>query len=91
MYESDVEKNVCRRYKDRGGIALKLVSPGFTGVGDRLGLDRIINKRHQEIVAKYVRFIELKKPGEKRKKRQVRVAEQMREKGYKTDVVDNLN
>ena len=88
MYESDVERNIVKHYESTGGIALKLVSPGVTGIPDRLGLKIVKNKRHREIVAKYVTFLELKRPGGIRKRRQERVAEMLKRMGYETEVVD---
>jgi hypothetical protein len=89
MYESDVERSVIKYYeKIEGGMALKLVSPGLAGIPDRLGLKPVKNKRHREIVAKYVTFLELKRPGGIRKRRQERVAEMLKRMGYETEVVD---
>ena len=91
MYESDVERGIVRQYEDTGGIALKLVSPGVTGIPDRLGLKPVKNKKHREIVARYVTFLELKRPGGIRKRRQERVAGMLKRMGYETEVVDKKN
>jgi hypothetical protein len=89
MYESDVEKNVVDEYKKNNGIALKITSPGFTGITDRLGLSFIKNKRHRKIVAQYVQFLEIKKPKKKRSVRQQRVGKKLNEKGYEVKVIDD--
>ena len=36
MLEKDIEKYLKRRVEQRGGLCLKFVSPGSTGVPDRL-------------------------------------------------------
>ena len=40
MRERDVEQKLIRAVRRSGGLALKLVSPGFNGVPDRLLLFR---------------------------------------------------
>lgn len=55
MTESGLERKVCELVKSRGGKAFKFISPGVTGVPDRLCVfprGRII-------------FVELKRPGRK--------------------------
>lgn len=41
---------------------MKFVSPGHSGVPDRIVL-MPVPPEHQEIVSKYVQFIEVKRPG----------------------------
>lgn len=53
MRETTVEQNICRQVKALGGVAWKWVSPGRSGVPDRICIlpgGRII-------------FVELKRPG----------------------------
>jgi hypothetical protein len=88
MYESDVEHSVIKYYEKIEGMAIKITSPGLTGIPDRLGLKPVKNKKHREIVAKYVTFLELKRPGGIRKRRQERVAEMLKRMGYETEVVN---
>ena len=38
MRESTVEKYLCKRIKEKKGLAMKLVSPGLAGVPDRIVL-----------------------------------------------------
>lgn len=53
--ENRIEKHLIRCVKDRGGLCFKLISPGSSGVPDRIVL-----------LPKYVpMFIELKAPGQK--------------------------
>lgn len=89
MYESDVEKDGRKKYKAEGGLLLKFTSPGVSGVPDDLGLLPIKNKRHREIVKKYINFIEFKKPGEEPSTRQKRVAKQLNEIGYNVRFIDS--
>ena len=55
MDEKYIEQAFRKAVRDSGGIALKFVSPGFSGVPDRLVL-----MPHGKIA-----FIEVKAPGEK--------------------------
>ena len=53
MIEKQVEQALRKAIRDRGGLALKFVSPGLAGVPDRIVL--MPNRR--------VAFVELKAPG----------------------------
>lgn len=53
MYESAFERKLCKYIKSIGGIAYKWVSPGISGVPDRI----VILPKGQII------FIEVKRPG----------------------------
>lgn len=74
MREAAFEQKLKKRVRELGGLCLKWVSPGFTGVPDRIILlpgGRII-------------FAEVKRPDLKadgRTKRQLRVADQLRALG----------
>lgn len=57
--ESTIEKTLADGVEAEGGLCWKFTSPGRRGVPDRLPL-RPIPPRHRAIVAKYVRFAELK-------------------------------
>lgn len=52
--ERDIEKKFRLEVKKRGGLALKFVSPGFSGVPDRIIL----------MPGRKVAFVEVKQPGE---------------------------
>lgn len=53
MREKEIEKRLVKHTKDLGGLALKIVSPGFDGMPDRLVL--ISNGK--------IAFVEVKAPG----------------------------
>lgn len=79
MREAKVEQQVGALVYLAGGMCLKWVSPGFTGVPDRIILlpgGRII-------------FAEIKAPGEKPRPRQKRVQEQLRDLGFDVMVIDD--
>ena len=67
MLESEIEKEIVRYVQSRGGMCLKWVSPGFTGVPDRIIL----------MPGGKIFFAELKRPGEKLRPRQKRVRDQL--------------
>ncbi len=74
MVEKDVEKKLRTWLKHvvKGALCLKFVSPGYTGVPDRIILlpgGRIV-------------FAELKRPKEKERKRQEYVQGKLRELGF---------
>lgn len=80
MLERDIEKILIREVRKAGGLCLKFVSPGWSGAPDRLCLfpgGRIL-------------FVELKRPGGKVRPLQERRAEQLRELGFNTVVVDSM-
>lgn len=69
MLEQGLEQKIVRAVKAKNGLCFKWVSPGFTGVPDRIAVlpkGRVI-------------FIEVKRPGlsDGRSKRQKRVAQQL--------------
>ena len=78
------EKAIEKKYREsvirRGGLALKFVSPGFTGVPDRIAL----------FPGGQIEFVELKAPGKKPTPRQLAVHEQFRNLGFRVRVIDNL-
>ena len=79
MREKEIEAALRKAAKKRNGMAFKFVSPGLSGVPDRLVLlpeGRCI-------------FVELKRPGEKPRKVQVLRMKQLRKLGFKTYVADS--
>lgn len=72
MLEREVERRLRDGIKNMGGLCLKLVSPGFTGVPDRLIL----------LPGGVVCFAELKRPGERERPRQIYVQKRMRRLGF---------
>jgi len=89
MLESVVEAAHMKSVKDQGGISYKFVSPARRSVPDRLDL-RPIPEAVRELVAKYVRFTECKRPGELPTPSQHREHERLRALGFTVDIVDSL-
>lgn len=63
MLEREIESKLVKPVKQLGGLCLKLVCPGFTGVPDRLIL----------LPGGHVLFVETKAPGKRERSRQVYV------------------
>lgn len=83
MLEKEVEQNLRLKIKSIGGLALKFVSPGFTGVMDRIIL----------LPNGIVLFVETKQPGKNLRKRQEYVKKQFEELGmtvYKIDTKEKV-
>lgn len=74
MRESAVEARLRKGVERAGGRCLKFVSPGHTGVPDRIIL----------MPGGRVYFAELKAPGEKERPRQEYVQRKLAELGFKT-------
>lgn len=87
MKESDIERADRHQVEEEGGLLLKFISPGRNHVPDRLLLRRI-PAAHRDIVARYFRLVEYKRPGEKPRPGQLREHERLREMGYQVDVID---
>jgi hypothetical protein len=81
MRERDVEQKLVRAVRRSGGLALKLVSPGFNGVPDRLLL----------FMGGRLAFCEVKAPGEKPRPLQVHRMEQLRKMGFRVSVIDGMD
>lgn len=77
--ERNIEKALVTEVKKRGGLALKFVSPGFSGVPDRLVL----------IAIGHIGFVEVKAKGEKPRRLQIKRHEKLRSLGFKTYVLDD--
>jgi hypothetical protein len=88
MRESKIEKDVSAAVNGRGGRAYKFVSPGRRGVPDRIMLMPVPEK-HQEIVSKYIRFIEFKAPGKVPNLRQTSEIAFIRSIGFEVDILDH--
>ena len=81
MREKVIEQKLASAVRRSGGLALKLVCPGFDGVPDRLILFR--DGR--------VAFAEVKAPGKKPRPLQIHRMEQLRNLGFKVFVIDDVN
>lgn len=80
MLEKHIEKALVKRVKALGGIAYKFVSPMNRSVPDRICL-----LPNGELV-----FAELKRPGAKPTKNQLRCHEKIRNLGHTVMVIDTI-
>ena len=81
MRERAIEQKLCQAVRRSGGLALKLVSPGFNGVPDRLLL----------FTGGKAVFCEVKAPEEKPRPLQLRRMEQLSSLGFQVYVVDSMD
>lgn len=79
MRESEVEKYLVRRAKELGGKAFKFVSPGCSGVPDRIVV----------LPGGMIGFLELKAPGEEPRPEQKHRIRQLRTLGCVAGVADS--
>lgn len=87
--ESEVESKWRKWHASLGSLMLKFVSPARRSVPDDILLNPI-PPEHRELVARYFRFIEFKRPGEKPTESQHREHERYRALGFTVDVIDYL-
>lgn len=80
MREKWIEQQLVKAVKDIGGIALKIVSPGFDGMPDRLIL--LPNRK--------IAFVELKAPGKTLRPLQEKRKRQLEALGFLVFCLDNL-
>ena len=78
MREKTIEKKLILAIKDMGGIAPKLMSPGFDGMPDRIVL----------LPGGHIGFVEVKAPGEKPRPLQLSRHGLLRRLGFKVYVLD---
>lgn len=78
MKEKEIEKYLAEQAQKRGGRAFKFVSPGCSGVPDRLVI----------LPGGRTGFLELKAPGEKPRKEQAYRIKQLRDLGCLAAVAD---
>ena len=79
MLEKNIEKAFITAVKVRGGLALKFVSPGMSGVPDRLVL----------MPSGRVAFAELKAPLKQMRPQQIKRKSQLESLGFKVYVIDD--
>ncbi|EGF07459.1 VRR-NUC domain protein [Streptococcus sanguinis SK1057] len=79
MQERAIEEKLRVESQKRGGLAMKFISPGLVGVPDRI----------VALPQGKIGFVELKAPGEKPRKIQVRRMEQLRKLGFLVYVLDD--
>ena len=80
MRERDVERRLREAVRQRGGMALKFVSPGMNGVPDRLVL--MPNGR--------AAFVETKAPGRKMRPLQIKRKAQLESLGFSVYCIDDI-
>ena len=88
MLEKDIEAHLRDKVKDADGIAFKFTSPQRRSVPDRLILMPVAEE-HMDIVARYVRFVEVKNTGKKATDAQLREHARLRALGFRVQVIDN--
>lgn len=79
MQERSVEKALFQKVKKRKGLALKFVSPGMSGVPDRIVL----------MPEGRMAFVELKAPGKKPRPLQVCRMQKLQQLGFRCYVIDS--
>ena len=77
--EKQIESYLREQIKKKGGLALKLVSPNFTGIMDRMLL----------IQGGLVVFVETKANGKPLKPRQAYVKKQFEALGFRCEKIDS--
>lgn len=80
MLESEIEKALITEVKKHGGLALKFISPGMSGVPDRLIL----------IKGGKLAFIELKAPRKKMRPLQIKRKRQLEALGFLVYCIDDI-
>ena len=79
--EAKIEEKLVKAVKKAGGLALKLVSPGYVGVPDRIIL----------IAFGKIGFVEVKAPGEKPRKIQLKRHRELKALGFNTYILDDAS
>jgi hypothetical protein len=88
--ESEIENHLKDQFQLRGWRTYKWVSPGLRGVADQICLAHIPPK-HRALIARYVRFVEVKAPGETPESHQLREHKRMRDMGQDVRVIDSID
>ena len=79
MREKAIEQQLRTTVKGMGGIALKFISPGMSGVPDRLVL----------LPGKHLAFVEVKAPGMQMRPLQAKRKRQLEALGYSVYCIDH--
>jgi hypothetical protein len=78
MKEKEIESKLRRKVKAMGGLALKFISPGLSGVPDRIVL----------LPGGRIAFIELKAPGKTMRPLQLKRKQQLEALGFSVYCID---
>jgi len=78
--ERAIEQKLRNAVKVCGGQALKFISPGMTGVPDRIVL----------VPGGRVYFVELKAPGKKMSPKQMKMAATLEKLGHRVRLIDSM-
>ena len=78
LREREIEKKLVEAVRKTGGLALKFVSPGWSGAPDRIVL----------LPGGKAGFVEVKAPGKKPRPLQARRKKQLEQMGFKVFVLD---
>ena len=81
MREKKIEQQLVKEVKDIGGIALKIASPGFDGMPDRL-----ILLPHRKLA-----FVEVKAPGKTLRPLQEKRKRQLEALGFLVFCLDHID
>lgn len=81
LLESVIEKRLKKEIEKIGGKALKFISPGMSGVPDRIVL----------MPQGRIAFVELKAPGKKRRKLQEYRAMELEKLGFRVECIDSID
>lgn len=78
MREKEIEQKLVAAVKQKGGLALKLISPSLSGIPDRLIL----------MTGGRLAFVELKAPNKKPRPLQLKRIEQLKKLGFRVFIID---
>lgn len=81
MDESNIERQLKKKIELLGGKALKFISPGVSGVPDRIVL----------LPGGKIIFVELKAPKKKLRELQKYRKKELEELGFRVEVIDSLD
>ena len=81
MREKTIEQKLVKKAKDRGGLALKFVSPGYDGMPDRIVI----------LPDGHVGFVEVKAPGKEPRPLQIARHSLLMRLGFKVYVLDDIS
>ena len=87
MLEDKVEESWAKDAKSKGALFYKFTSPARRFVPDRIRLE-YVPVQHRELVARYIKFMEFKRPKGPVMPGQVRERERLMKQGYSVEIID---